>query len=67
MTELYKWFLDLPYKFAEIGEILGEPLLDLDGNVIQIGGVDVTLLGILSVTIISGIIIWRIVDLIIPV
>lgn len=67
MTELYKWFLDLPYKFAAIGELLGQPITDFEGNVLQIGGVDITMLGILSVSIITGIIIWRIADLLIPV
>jgi hypothetical protein len=60
MTEFYKWFLELPVKFGEIGEWITQ-------TVFTIGEFEVSLLGLLGTGVLGAVIIAKIADLIIPV
>ena len=57
--DLFRWFLELPSKFVEIGEMLTSTLF-------EIGGLELNLLEIFGVGILTVIITAKIISLAIP-
>lgn len=64
--DLFKWWLNVPYIFQDIGDWLTSPLIGFDGNPIVIGGVPFNMLAVFSIGVLSAIVIAKIVALLIP-
>lgn len=67
MSALFNWFLGLLQAFQEIGEWLIEPLTYADGAPVVIGGIEVNMLAFLGVGVLGAVVVFKIVDLVVPV